>query len=381
MPPDYALPGTQVEPEASYWARCPVPCAVNTKDVQTLVGTALAPYPTDPAVVTAEVTDLKTRFTNRDAPLPAGYLSVFLTDAAYTARPPVGAVHSACPAPMPFVKTGGELARLFQAETPGLWHHHVLNVLLDSTVPGGLGQRLSAPRQALIWAALDVAITSALNAAWHYKWLGPLGIRRRPRPSEFDPTLKTLFDYAVAPGCPLSLGPLHPTPMPSPGTPRHPAYPSGHSTYSAAASHVLGCLIGRYLPSLVPEFTKLAENIGQVRLWGGVHYQSDHAAGQLIGRAVGQLVIQQLNRSGIAPTPTVTPTPPPYAPLEATATAFAANCGKGTANFCHPIFLIAPTLPLPHLPLIPIPGLPVLGQPEPVSPGDRVEIGFQNLHG
>src|SRR5688500_3186144 len=91
----------------------------------------LKPFPTDPAVVDGEIADLKNRFQTRNNPLAQASLSRFLKDPAYTARPPVGAVHNACRScspflSVPFVSTGGDLARLFEAETPGLWHRHVL---------------------------------------------------------------------------------------------------------------------------------------------------------------------------------------------------------------------------------------------------------------
>lgn len=233
---------------------------------------------------------------------------------------------------MPILATGGELARLFESETPGLWHRHVLNVLLDPSTPNGLGMRLSPPRQALIWAALDVAIVSALSAIWHYKWLAS-GIARRPRPQEVRDSLGVLFDYRVAFN---SNGDIrrhsnkNPDPPDSPGSPRHPAYGSGHSTYSAAASRVLGCLI----PEHREDFRLLAENIGHARLWGGVHWRSDHEAGVLVGNAIGDLIMEQLNKSGIMDSPAPLLQPPPIATLQAEADAYAANCGNGTADFC-----------------------------------------------
>jgi hypothetical protein len=103
-------------------------------------------------------------------------------------------------------------------------------------------------------------------------------------------------------------------PVPTPGTPRHPAYPSGHSTYSAAASTVLGCLMP---DDFEPSFKRLANNIGRARLWAGVHWRQDHLAGQLIGQTVGQLVIRQLNESGILAKAIGNPNVPDEAALRA----------------------------------------------------------------
>jgi membrane-associated phospholipid phosphatase len=181
---------------------------------------------------------------------------------------------------------------------------------------------------------LDTAIDSALDAVWHYKWLatGLTQVARRRRPWEADPR-PVLFDYQVrfeTDGDIRRDRTLKARPQPTPGTPRHPAYGSGHSTYSAAASYVLACL----LPNYQREFVKLAENIGVARIWGGVHWRTDHTFGQQIGVTVGKLVIQQLNRSGISPAPSQHVDPPDRVRLEREAQAFERNCGRGTSNFC-----------------------------------------------
>jgi membrane-associated phospholipid phosphatase len=53
--------------------------------------------------------------------------------------------------------------------------------------------------------------------------------------------------------------------FPTPGTPRHPAYPSGHSTYSAAAAFTLIAFFPQYAEDLL----RLADNTGVARLWAG----------------------------------------------------------------------------------------------------------------
>ncbi len=63
----------------------------------------------------------------------------------------------------PVIRTGRELARWFESETPGHGHRHALNLLLRDA-------NWSPPRQAWVWAALDITIYSALLAAWYYKW-------------------------------------------------------------------------------------------------------------------------------------------------------------------------------------------------------------------
>ena len=268
----------------------------------------------------------------------------FVVDARGMSRVPPGAViNRRNPIHNPFLKYGAELARLFESETPGLWHRQVLNVLLDPTISGGPGQQLSPPRQALIWAALDIAISSALQAAWYFKWFELSGSRIsfRERPWEADNTVNVLYDFNVAYDAngDIIRGSDRTDPRPTPGTPRHPAYPSGHSTYSAAASTVLGCLFPDYRAS----FNRLANNIGRARLWAGVHWFQDHTTGQLIGSTVGQLVIRQLNQSGIRPMAVPMTSVPDEADLRNIEADFYAVWRSGE-NFCNGVVRVADDL-------------------------------------
>jgi membrane-associated phospholipid phosphatase len=229
------------------------------------------------------------------------------------------------------VNEGRELARMFENETPGLLHRHALNWLLYNRAD------VSPPRQARIWMALDVAIYAALDAAWYYKWLRPV-YSRLIRPQEFElrvlgtDRLDVLYDRIVQSN---GQDPNDPDlerecPMPTPGTPRHPAWPSGHSTYSASASHILEYFFSpdtlrlpdeelfRAYPSdsddiaepgwIAAELRRLANNVGEARFWGGVHWIDDHVAGQKIGRSAAQAVIDQLERDCVPVLPN--PVPP-----------------------------------------------------------------------
>lgn len=217
------------------------------------------------------------------------------------------------------LREGRELARMFEGETPGLYHRHALNWLLFSRAD------VSPPRQARIWMALDVTIYAALGAAWHYKWL-EVPYSRLLRPEEFDrqrdSRLTVLYDSQFQPSGQEFPDPNnHPAPgaKPTPGTPRHPAWPSGHSTYSAAASRILEYFFSpdtlkesndnlyKDYPAggstkvteqgwIAAELRRLADNIGHARLWAGVHWVSDHIAGQKIGRAAADAVIKQLSQ-------------------------------------------------------------------------------------
>lgn len=257
-------------------------------------------------------------------------------------RPPPlrggGVINMARQDSSPVMSTGSELARFFENNTPGLAHRHALNYLIHDT-------GWSPPRQALVWSALDVTIYSALIAAWYYKWLSPPGVSRRQRPIEYaiangfadadendaDDQFTVLYDRAPnttgsgsdghRPNFPPVLGFIHS----SPGTPRHPAYPSGHSTYGGAASELLSF----FFPDYRRELDFLADNTGLARLWAGIHWRTDHTNGIQLGRAVACLIIDQLRRSGITLVPArrpLTETPPTRVDLENQADAFAANC-------------------------------------------------------
>jgi hypothetical protein len=86
---------------------------------------------------------------------------------------------------------------------------------------------------------------------------------------------------------------------------------SGHSTFSAAAAAVLDAVFGsnvsfvsvaddhsgfrqrplanaQVLTRSFTSFDQAAEEAGQSRIYGGIHFQFDNAAGQTTGRAIGQ---------------------------------------------------------------------------------------------
>jgi membrane-associated phospholipid phosphatase len=344
----YRLPGPQVEPEASFWQFtgdcCPRLCAITIEDLTVLTDDPASPnyfppYPTDTDVLRDEIHELIELASLRDdpeavastspcrerrdispflqyRPQPLGAVVNMERDPAFRviargrdAEPNLraGLRGEEQDAAVPVVRTGRELARYFEAETPGLAHRHALNLLLRDA-------DWSPPRQAWVWAALDVTIYSALAAAWYYKWLadhadspsrkthGRTGSTSyRPRPFEADSRVGVLYNREVSPlgdgDGRRRVGPVDP--QPSPGTPRHPAYPSGHSTYSAAASELLSW----FFPDYREEFNRLADNAGMARLWAGIHWRSDHVQGQRLGRTVACLVVRQLVGSYIPRTP------------------------------------------------------------------------------
>ena len=362
----YGLRGPQIEPEAAFWTLCEVPCVIRIKDLAELTDDEdneqcyLPPYPTDGNVLRAELDELIELASLRDDP-----------DAVYSDEPgrerrgispflqlrqqPIGAVVNLEIDPVlgpvragrqpqpgaieiargdeispaaPVVRTGRELARYFESETPGLAHRLALNELIHR-------QNWSPPRQSLVWASLDVAIHSALLAAWYYKWAAHVGVpgvdKRagvsfRPRPIEVDHRISVLYNRQVNATGSGDDG-RRTLPEPSPGTPRHPSYPSGHSTCAGAASE----LLSYFFPDYTEEFDRLADNAGMARLWAGIHWRSDHTYGVRLGRCVARLVIEQIQRSCICPVDACRPSdncalPPTKKDLE--------RCRKATWECC-----------------------------------------------
>ncbi len=163
-------------------------------------------------------------------------------------------------------------------------------------------------------ASIGFAKRFSANPGTYYKWLSPRPLTaRRERPVEYArrtgqlASLPVLFDH------PDELIPtITKCPTVDPGTPRHPAYPSGHSTYAGAASAFLRFFFGndpippalRATPGDPNAFTigreldNLADNIGLGRMWAGIHWRTDHTAGLTLGRTVARLVLEQLFATG-----------------------------------------------------------------------------------
>jgi len=308
----YRLAGPQVEPDAALWTvePCPVPSVIRVADLQRRTDDEgdpwyFPPYP-GRAETENEIEELLELASLRDDQAAlnggSGQLRRLAVSPFLLLRPPpLGAVYRLSGTEdTPLVSTGRELARWFENETPGLSHRHAANYLLSDS-------RWSPPRQARVWMALDVAIYSAMLAAWHYKWAAERSdVSFRPRPVEVDYRVSVLYNRAPNANRDAD-GSRRTQPVPSPGTPRHPAYPSGHSTVGGAASEILSY----FFPDFTTEFDQLADNCGMARLWAGIHYRSDHVQGMALGRSVARMVIGQLERGGVSVEPEQMPDRPP----------------------------------------------------------------------
>jgi hypothetical protein len=140
----------------------------------------------------------------------------------------------------------------------GIWNRIVLDYLHDHDASG--------PEAVRTLALVNVALADAGVAAWDAKYA-----YWTPRPEN---GIRELIDPAWRPLL---------------RTPLFPAYVSGHSTYSAAVAVVLGHLF----PADADRFRAMGEEAGLSRLYGGIHWRSDHTEGSRMGREIGALVVER----------------------------------------------------------------------------------------
>jgi hypothetical protein len=154
---------------------------------------------------------------------------------------------------------------------PGHWNRIARSVALD--------RRTTLAENARLFALLNVAMADAAIVCWECKfrfdfWRPVTAIREAGQ------------DWT----------PLLPTPP-------FPAYTSGHSSFSGAAAAALAAYFGtdevRFsttsdgLPGVVRSFgsfSAAAEEAGMSRIYGGIHWSFDNAAGLKCGRDVGEYV-------------------------------------------------------------------------------------------
>jgi membrane-associated phospholipid phosphatase len=136
---------------------------------------------------------------------------------------------------------------------PGHWNQIALDLVA--------GRNLSSVEVARIFATLNTAQADAFIACWDAKFTywtqRPVTVIR----AEIDPGWSPLI-----------------------ATPPFPSYVSGHSTTSGAASTVLG----HFFPQQRAALDAMADEAAVSRLYGGIHFASDNAAGLELGRKIGR---------------------------------------------------------------------------------------------
>jgi hypothetical protein len=120
-------------------------------------------------------------------------------------------------------------------------------------------QKLSELRTARALNLLNMAVCDAGICCWDTK-----SYYFYPRPSQVDVNIKTI------------------------GLPNFPSYTSGHSTFSGAASTVLGYLF----PQEAERFSAMATEASVSRMYGGIHYRFDCEVGLQCGKNIGSFAVK-----------------------------------------------------------------------------------------
>lgn len=126
----------------------------------------------------------------------------------------------------------------------------------------GMDEREASHVFALVNSAAADAAVACFEAKYWYM---------RLRPSMADATITRV---PGVPGFPY-------------GLPNHPSYPSGHSCLSASAARV----IESFFPEATASLESQVSDAGRSRVIGGIHFPSDVAVGQALGRSVADWAI------------------------------------------------------------------------------------------
>lgn len=167
------------------------------------------------------------------------------------------------------------------ATPPGHW-----NVIARDLIKQ---RNLSLLETARLFALLNIAGADAGIACWETKffystWRPETALREVD--GKINPTAQANPEF-----------------IPNMASPAFPSYTSGHSTYTAAMSHMLELFLGTDdvdftvtsdgLPGVVRSFKKLSDarrEVGMSRVWGGIHVMSDNLEGQKAGLKVADYV-------------------------------------------------------------------------------------------
>ena len=141
---------------------------------------------------------------------------------------------------------------------PGHWNLFAQRIIASHNLTDAQATR--------VYALMNMAEQNAGIAAWDAKYTYWV-----IRPSQADPNITTPV-----------------------GLPNFPSYVSGHSTFSGAASRVLGALF----PDQKAVVDALAEEASVSRIYGGIHYRFDADNGITIGRRVADLSVARSQDDG-----------------------------------------------------------------------------------
>jgi hypothetical protein len=176
------------------------------------------------------------------------------------------------------------LAARFWAEPPvqqarGSFRKFVLDHQLDVVD--------SARFMAMISVVYADALIACFDAKYHYAFWRPITAIRA---GETDGNAATVGDPAWSPLLPV--------------TPNHPEYPSAHSCITPAGGRVIARFLGtRKIDFTVPSLTGLGDRhyarvgdlqyeVGNARIWGGIHYRSAIEDAIVIGNKTVKQVLR-----------------------------------------------------------------------------------------
>jgi PAP2 superfamily len=164
---------------------------------------------------------------------------------------------------------------------PGHWNEIAEHVALQ--------EHLSLVDDAHLFGLLNIGLADAAincwNAKYVYNFWRPITAIRDPRASQINPA--TTSD---------------PSWTPLWNTPNFPSYDSGHSTFSGTASVILTSIFGPHfhftvgsddMPGYSRSFTSFAQaadEAGESRVVGGIHFSFDNIAGLTAGRELGSYI-------------------------------------------------------------------------------------------
>jgi hypothetical protein len=164
---------------------------------------------------------------------------------------------------------------------PGHWDEIAEHVSLQ--------KHLNLQDNARLFALLNIGLADAAINCWDakyvYNYWRPITAIRDPRASQINPA--TTSD---------------PNWTPLWNTPNFPSYDSGHSTFSGTASVILASVFGAHahftigsddMPGYSRSFTSFAQaanEAGESRVVGGIHFIFDNTAGLTAGRDIGAYI-------------------------------------------------------------------------------------------
>lgn len=164
---------------------------------------------------------------------------------------------------------------------PGHWNEIAEHVSLQ--------RHMSLEQNARMFGMLNMGLADAAICCWGAKYMfnlwRPVTAINDPRAAQINPATSS-----------------DPTWSPLWKTPNFPSYTSGHSTFSGTADAILTSMFGKNvhftigsddMPGVTRSFTSFtaaANEAGESRVVGGIHFEFDNQAGLKVGRDLGTFI-------------------------------------------------------------------------------------------